>query len=665
MPFDPDKYLEAKSSFDPDAYLSKVAPKEIGALEAAARGAGQWGTLGFADEIAGAGSATIDAIKNMSINGWADNYGKARSEYEANDDLAWEQHPIAYGTGAAVGGVASSVVPGAIAGKLAARGGKAVQAARAMTEAESIADTLAKARKLGIIGGAGAAGMSAANLISGESLPEELKTFGKDVALGAVTAPGMGIAAETILPAAVYGIKKAGAKARNTALNAVLGVPEDITERYLENPTAVRNAGTREEFAQKLANTLADLKEESRPVARQMMDVLSGKREVKDGFEADRIISILKSIDDPYANKLAEKLSSDLESRAPFRNQAPRPETLTRKMEFKPRSTPEESGFNYEITKGKEAYPRPLEDRISGYDQFTGAPIYDELPPVQSATAQYIKPKPPLVFDKVLSEKRIPFVPETPEFLKYITEKEAHSAKRVMQDAGDFNSAIPSSQKAIANEKSGSLAALLRSANPEYSELADKVQQDIIAKKALASKFGLKADYLQDNKLNYTDRTMSAISDLSRAKKIDRIRVLEQLKNLGYGDLGEDAKNVLAKEAFDGGAAQGSRRTLLGTVLGGALGSVAGGPFGAGIGGAVGAYTGAAADKYGPKMGQRLLDMNIGAAEKLVPLSNATSKIPMATSAAITTPRITEALQPKQEKFIDEKQAADDYINRR
>lgn len=657
-----------------DAQSQSETPEEIGALESGLRGAAQWGTFGFADEAAGGLDVIADAIKSGKIGSTQellDKYAAARDAYRKKDDLAWEQHPYAYGTGAAVGGFGSAVIPGAIFGRAAEAG----QGARALTQAESIADTLNKAKKLGMLGGIGAAGMSNTKVLENipmiseqqvDDLRKNATQLGKDVSLGTITSPGIGIAAETAIPAFIDAAKRGASKLGRSTMNAVFGVPEEVTKRYMEAPEAVNAAPSREEFAKKLVDTLKDIKEESSASSKDMMSALSGERQINKNLGAERVIKMLRSIDDPNANKLADSLSSELESRAPFRGQEPRPATITRKMEFTPKESPQgPNPFQYEINYSNAGVPAEISDLIMGYDKSTGAPIYRELKPIQAASAKYEPSKQPMEFEKILSEKRINEVPPTPEEALYLTEKEAHSAKRALQDAGDYNSALPKSYKAAANEQAGELNRLLRSSNPEYASLADDVQKDIVAKKELASKFGLKADYLADNKLNYTDRTMSAISDLSRANKVDRSRVLDLLNELGYGDLNRTAKDALAKEAFSSSNINGSRGVNLWKGLaGGILGHQLGIPGAE----AMGAFIGSQADKYGPAVGKRLLDVGIGAERMVSPVLN---KIPVSSSqigafSSANMPRLTQMLSRKsQENYVPEKQAAEDYLNRK
>lgn len=152
--FDPDAYLAQKvgqqpaagvSGFDPDTYLSQklAAPPRIqpaptmnapGALASVGRGFVQGGTLGFGDEIGGAGQALLQAMTNrvaaahqkgdagsslgvklldaLGIEGRYPQevggvYRAGRDEMREQDAAAVKTHPGAYLLGALGGGIAT------------------------------------------------------------------------------------------------------------------------------------------------------------------------------------------------------------------------------------------------------------------------------------------------------------------------------------------------------------------------------------------------------------------------------------------------------------------------------------------------------------------------------------------------------------------------------
>ena len=570
-----------------DAQSQSEAPEEIGALESGLRGAAQWGTFGFADEAAGGLDVIADAIKSGKIGSTQellDKYAAARDAYRKKDDLAWEQHPYAYGTGAVVGGFGSAMVPGAIFGGAAEAG----QGARALTQAESIADTLNKAKKLGMLGGIGAAGMSNTKVLENipmiseqqvDDLRKNATQLGKDVSLGTITSPGIGIAAETAIPAFIDAAKRGASKLGRSTMNAVFGVPEEVTKRYMEAPEAVNAAPSREEFAKGLTDVLGEVKEDSGEAAKKMLGSLSEERSIRPGFEADPVISALRDANNPYTNKLADELQSGLEY------------------------------------------------RMSHAKQVHGA---SDL--------------------------------SAPE--KFLSDMEMYKAKRALSEAADYRNALPDSETARLKQSSARINSLLKSANQDYASGAEKTAERINAKNALATKFGIVGDSSSPSGMNYTDRTMSAISDLSRSNKVDRRRTLELLDRLGYSDLNRTAKDALAKEAFSSSNINGSRGVNLWKGLaGGILGHQLGIPGAE----AMGAFIGSQADKYGPAVGKRLLDVGIGAERMVSPVLN---KIPVSSSqigafSSSNMPRLTQILSGKsQENYVPEKQAAEDYLNR-
>lgn len=585
------RYLQLKAKA---ANVSQAPEQEDpGLIESGLRGAAQFGTLGFADEAAGGinaiSGAVSDALKSGKVGSIQDllnKYAAARDAYRKGDDLAWEKHPYAYGTGAVVGGLGSAMIPGAVLGTAAEAG----QGARALTQAESIADTLSKAKRLAMFGGIGAAGASKTKLLENVPLASEQQVddlrrngiqLAKEVGLGMFTSPGIGIAAEAGIPAAIDLGKRAVAKAGKVGMNAVFGIPEANVSRYLEAPEAVNAAGTREDFAKRLSDVLGSVKEDSGSAAKEMLSALSSERSPRSGFDAESVISKLRSVENPYAQKLADQLEDELAHR---------------------------------INPSKQVYG--------------------------SATAS------------------------GPE--NYLNELEMYKAKRTLSEAADYRNALPDSETARLKMESGDINRILKGANPEYAAAAEKTAERINAKNQLASKFGLIGDPSSPSGLNYTDRTLSGISDLARSNKVERARALELLNKLGYGDLSQEAKDILVKDAFNSSNTNGSRgvnlwKGLAGGVLGHALG-IPGAE-------AIGAMAGATADKYGPAVGKKLLDFGMWTGKVAEPVLD---KLPAVSSqqigefAAKNMPRLSGMMsETSAADYVSPKQAADEYQNRR
>lgn len=170
------------------AYDVKQASKtdlDPGTLESAGRGFANAGTLGFADEIAGAGEAVKSAGKKLlsgNLPGMADisgGYERGRDQYRNIDDAAWENNKAAYLAGGAVPALAS----------LGAAGGAAASGVANLAKQGAVQGGLTA---LG--GGTDAEGQ--ADLTKGE--------FGKaakDVAIGAATGGGLGAITGAVSPA--------------------------------------------------------------------------------------------------------------------------------------------------------------------------------------------------------------------------------------------------------------------------------------------------------------------------------------------------------------------------------------------------------------------------------------------------------------------------------
>lgn len=202
-----------------------------------------------------------------------------------------------------------------------------------------------------------------------------------------------------------------------------------------------------------------------------------------------------------------------------------------------------------------------------------------------------------------------------------LTEIEIHKLKKHLQDLGHWGSAVVPSDKAQANQAAGQVNRILKGGNEAYSQSVGKEAQAINTKNELAKKFGIVPDYSGQSTsgFTYTDRTMSAMRDVIKMNKVDRKRILEELRVQGYGDIADQIQDTLAKQVLTGqGAAQGSRKAVVGANVGTAAGAGIGSMFGGPIGGAIGAVTGraigaaggAVADKYGPRMARKIFDAN-------------------------------------------------------
>lgn len=123
--FDPDKFLSETApstggGFDPDKFLAETSPQGApSALESGISGAANFMTLGFSDELAGAGRAAAAKVAG-SEQPFSDLYQKYRDEQRQHQQQAVAAHPLAYYGGGAAGSLVTAaglpiINPGAAA----------------------------------------------------------------------------------------------------------------------------------------------------------------------------------------------------------------------------------------------------------------------------------------------------------------------------------------------------------------------------------------------------------------------------------------------------------------------------------------------------------------------------------------------------------------------
>jgi len=518
-------------------------------LQSLLRGGAQGATLGFADELAGAGGAGLDALKKGDISDVVADYIRNRDEYRKADADAQKANPKSFTAGQLGGGLATAFIPGLNIGKAATLGGR-----------------IAGAAGLGAIAGLGG---SNADLTQGD-----VGGAARDTALGGATGAVLQPAIEKLVaPAVGYAAGKVGdlaGAAGKKALNVAFDTPESVTNRYLANPDAVNNAMSKEGVAQKLADTLGEVRSDTGPASEAARSTLSSERQPVQGMELNRALSVLGQFDDPAANALSQKLQQEYQERS--------------------------GGIAPQANAG------------------------------------------------------------------YLTEQEVGEVKKTLQGLGDWKSTLPSGQQAAANQASGDFNATLKSNNQDYQTAMGDLADNIQAKKALAQKFRLTPDRNQESGFTYTDQTLNALNDLVRGNKVDRARVLDSLKNQGYGDLADDVKNTLANQYFQGqGNTNGSRRVAAMAGIGGAIGHFSGLPGGGYLGAAAGAASGAGIDKFGPQIAKKSLDAAMlidrlksspGAQKFIAPIQSAASQ---GQGALATTHFILSQTQPEYQDATTDK----------
>lgn len=102
----------SRKKFISDEEMAAIEGGQPGMLESAARGGAQGISLGFADELVGAGGAALDSVKKLSTEDIVKDYISNRDKYRENDAAAKKANPWTYGLSEVGGGVATGLVPG-------------------------------------------------------------------------------------------------------------------------------------------------------------------------------------------------------------------------------------------------------------------------------------------------------------------------------------------------------------------------------------------------------------------------------------------------------------------------------------------------------------------------------------------------------------------------
>lgn len=146
----------------------------------------------------------------------------------------------------------------------------------------------------------------------------------------------------------------------------------------------------------------------------------------------------------------------------------------------------------------------------------------------------------------------------------------------------------------------------LKSQNPAYKEkmiATEKVSKAIdVVKKAF------------ENRQSPEDfnKFIGKVKNLGNKDEYSIVnKALNDIKTYTGQDIREDILNSQAKSSFLKDTTNGSRKTLLGTVIGGGVGTAFGGPLGYTIGAGAGASAGGVADKYSGSAVKALLDLRI------------------------------------------------------
>jgi hypothetical protein len=181
---------------------SMVSSPKTSKLESAVRGAGQGLSLGFWDELAGAGEALGQSVgvKGLGDSDWSQvgltkplaldpdrDFGQAytegRDKWRGEDKIAKKENPYSYGTGEVAGSVASSFLPGLNVAKGA-----------------SLANIAGKSALSG--------GLSGAGYSEADNLGDLAKDTGTGAGIGLVAGGTLGVLAPKVGEALDYGVSR-------------------------------------------------------------------------------------------------------------------------------------------------------------------------------------------------------------------------------------------------------------------------------------------------------------------------------------------------------------------------------------------------------------------------------------------------------------------------
>ena len=198
---------------------------------------------------------------------------------------------------------------------------------------------------------------------------------------------------------------------------------------------------------------------------------------------------------------------------------------------------------------------------------------------------------------------------------EYISEADLKAIVKDLQDVAYSMEGSPKSSLGAEGVRrmSGNLNSSLKGMNAGYEEAMDPVQSTTKLLKSLERNFINKQDPDSYDKFLSQLNRWGSKNESSSAKT--GLRELDKLTGNTFSD---DIENTLAKESFSKADTNGARKTLAGTMVGGAIGSLAG-PLGSLIGGAGGAIAGQAMDKYAGRAFKSMLDGKIGFDSKILP----------------------------------------------
>ena len=271
-----------------------VAP-EVSPLESGLRGAAQGASLGFADELTGAGEAGLDTVTGKSdLSNLIEAYKKHRDESRAAYKAAEEANPKSYLAGNIIGGIAPVAASGGL--------GAGVQGAA----------------RLGALAGAGA---SNTDLTSDQSIADKSKGLMEDMSLGGATAAGVAAipgavgALKNTLPGKVFSSELAGKPIVGEAARRKIGQEAVETAGNIGND--VQKA--LDAAAQNKTNILKEMTEQGQKfdISPELQQLPNEIKQLPESFtsEAD---SARKALQEPFER--AKDLSKNIKEQTPTKD---------------------------------------------------------------------------------------------------------------------------------------------------------------------------------------------------------------------------------------------------------------------------------------------------------------------------------------------------------
>ena len=198
------------------------------------------------------------------------------------------------------------------------------------------------------------------------------------------------------------------------------------------------------------------------------------------------------------------------------------------------------------------------------------------------------------------------------QFGKTISEPEA---KHIIQSL-DHNINWNNPEAKVSNESLKTVREFidnnLKEQNPLYKSVMEETAESVRDLKAVERMF------VNRRSPDSHQKFVNAVKNLgTKDEASDLARGLDLIKKQTGDDIRENVMNSWAKSQFQKGDTNGSRKTILGGIIGEGIGSRLGIPY---IGGIIGAGAWHVADRYAGPIFKKILDGKITSTEKILPL---------------------------------------------